>query len=64
MEQSDDGIEFDTIKFIVALLNIDVQGYNYNDRNIWNIMQADYSRVAYCIYYWLSDVFCIEWESV
>ena len=64
MEQSDDGIEFDTIKFTAALLNIVVQGYNYNNPNIWNTMQADYSRAAYCIHYWSSDVFCVEWESV
>ena len=46
MEQSDDDIEFDTIEFTAASLNIDVQGYNYTDPNVWNILQAEYSRVA------------------
>ena len=27
-------------------------------------MQPGYSRVAYCIHYWLSDVFCVERDSV
>ena len=63
MAQSDDGVLFDSIKFTTAALNAEVEGYSYDDQNIWNVMQADYGRVAYCIHYWLSDMFSSEFQN-